>query len=213
MQPSDIDLTAVESLVKQGMTALRNSNRAEAYERLVEALKLHPGSEQAWLWMSGAVSTPGERRYCLERVLAINSEHAFAQKGLLQLQDIPAAPPPFVQQQPASNAHPPDAPATQATDSEPPVPPASDLDSAPVSDPASTPASEPVSEPGSAPAVAPPGEATSSPTNKKRSFPLWAIGVLVALISVIIIGIVAFVLLSSSAAPPPQSLLTLVPLA
>src|SRR6185295_11071784 len=61
---------------------LQANDKRRAYDLLGRAVQLEPHSEQAWLWLSGAVDSAAERRYCLERVLAINPHNAAALRGL-----------------------------------------------------------------------------------------------------------------------------------
>jgi hypothetical protein len=48
---------------------------------LAQAIQVDANSEQAWLWLTAIVTTDAERRFCLERVLAINPENAAVQQG------------------------------------------------------------------------------------------------------------------------------------
>ena len=54
-------------LMRQGIAALQANDKARAHDLLGQALQLAPHNEHAWLWLSGAVETDAERRYCLER--------------------------------------------------------------------------------------------------------------------------------------------------
>ena len=45
--------------------------------------------EMDWLWLATQVTSDGERRYCLQRALAINPESRFARRGLVQLRKHP----------------------------------------------------------------------------------------------------------------------------
>ncbi|HMP43410.1 MAG TPA: hypothetical protein PKA05_23760, partial [Roseiflexaceae bacterium] len=75
----------VAQLITQGAEALRAGDRARAHDLLSQALRLDPQSEQAWLWLSGAVATDEQRRYCLQRVVALNPDNAAAVRGLAAL--------------------------------------------------------------------------------------------------------------------------------
>lgn len=79
--------------IRQGMMALKRDDKDEAFTLFSQALQQDPQSEQAWLWMSGAVRTPAEQRYCLERVLEINPDHAIARRGMAKLPVGPAVNP------------------------------------------------------------------------------------------------------------------------
>jgi hypothetical protein len=98
-------------LTQQGITALQANDKARAHDLLGKALHIEPHNEQAWLWLSGAVQSDAERRYCLERVLVLNPHNAAAQRGIAIL---PAALPvsPFPEQTPPAAPEP--APALSA---------------------------------------------------------------------------------------------------
>ncbi len=83
MQP--LTLSQTELLTKQGAAALQSNDKARAYDLLGRAVQMAPQNEQAWLWLSGAVESAAERRYCLEQVLVINPHNAAAQRGLSML--------------------------------------------------------------------------------------------------------------------------------
>jgi hypothetical protein len=73
------------NLLEQGISAVKQRRRTEAYQLLSSAVQADPSNERAWLWLSGAVESDAERRYCLERALAINPASVAAQRGLAQL--------------------------------------------------------------------------------------------------------------------------------
>jgi hypothetical protein len=83
MQP--LTLSQTELLTQQAMVALQANDKARAYDLLGRAIQLAPHNEQAWLWLSGAVESAAERRYCLEQVLVINPHNAAAQRGMATL--------------------------------------------------------------------------------------------------------------------------------
>jgi hypothetical protein len=84
--------TFAGDLVAQGIAALRSGAREQAQVLLARATALEPQHEQAWLWLSGAVTTPAERQQCLERVLSINPASQAAQRGLTLLGAAPREP-------------------------------------------------------------------------------------------------------------------------
>lgn len=91
-------MDASADLLRQGMAALRAGDRATAETLLARATQMDPNNEQAWLWLSGAASTPAEQRRCLEQVLRINPQNDAAKRGLEKLGLAPVivtpAPPP-----------------------------------------------------------------------------------------------------------------------
>jgi hypothetical protein len=72
-------------LIDEGIAALISGRKAEARLLLGQALQADPHSEKGWLWLSGAVETDEERRFCLRQVLSINEWNPAAQKGLREL--------------------------------------------------------------------------------------------------------------------------------
>jgi hypothetical protein len=59
----------------------------------MQAVRLDPKNEQAWLWLSGFVDTAEKRRQCFERVLALNPDNEVARWGLAKLMTDTAAEP------------------------------------------------------------------------------------------------------------------------
>lgn len=76
----------VETLLRQGMAAVRAGRQHEARELLSRVLELDPENEMGWLWMSAVV--PGDDRVsCLQNVLSINPSNEPARLGLQSLLD------------------------------------------------------------------------------------------------------------------------------
>jgi len=76
---------STSDLLAQGIQAIKTGDTAAARDLLVHVLQSDARNLQAWLWLSGAVATPGERRYCLEQVLAVDPQHSAARRGLALL--------------------------------------------------------------------------------------------------------------------------------
>src|SRR5687767_9404696 len=72
----------VTSLVEQGIAACRSGDKVRAFDLLVQALHRDARNETAWLWLSAVVGNKAEQRFCLERVLDINPQHAAVRQGL-----------------------------------------------------------------------------------------------------------------------------------
>jgi pimeloyl-ACP methyl ester carboxylesterase len=72
-------------LIHQAADHLVSGDRVTARLLLEEALRLNPGDEQAWLWLSGAVETDSEQLDCLRQVLAIDPNNQAAQAGIRAL--------------------------------------------------------------------------------------------------------------------------------
>jgi hypothetical protein len=71
-----------KELLQQGIAALKAGRKDEARRLLERVVQENPRSEQGWLWLSGAVDTDEERRFCLAQILSINPRNALAQRGL-----------------------------------------------------------------------------------------------------------------------------------
>jgi hypothetical protein len=102
-------------LTQQGIAALQSNDKPRAYEMLGQAVQIEPHNEQAWLWLSGAVATDAERRYCLEQVLVINPRNSAAQRGMALLPAaLPVSP---IREEPPARPKPPSAPEVAGTSS------------------------------------------------------------------------------------------------
>src|SRR3954469_22298657 len=88
----------VDTLIQEGMRALKAGRREDARQILMKAVDLGERSEQAWLWLSACVDSPEEKQICLENVLSVNPANEKARKGLdalsKQLGNRSAPPPP-----------------------------------------------------------------------------------------------------------------------
>jgi hypothetical protein len=80
---------SAEDLLRQGIAASKAGQKAKARELLEQAIAADEYNATAWLWLSGAVDTHEDRRICLENVLTLEPENAFAKKGLAMLGPAP----------------------------------------------------------------------------------------------------------------------------
>jgi hypothetical protein len=124
-----------DELLRQGVSALKMGDRVLAVSLLARAVRGDPQSEQAWLYLAGAVTDPSQRRTCLERVLSLNPQSVAAQRGLLSLPMAPA---------PAPTPVPTISLATLPSPAPAPIP---SLVPAPMPEPTPAPASAPTPEP------------------------------------------------------------------
>ena len=83
----------LQSRLNAGIEAARSGNLAEARRLLQQVLSSDPNNEVAWMWMASAVTSPAERRVCLERALQINPGNARAKEALRRLEAAPEANP------------------------------------------------------------------------------------------------------------------------
>jgi tetratricopeptide (TPR) repeat protein len=113
----------VAELLQEGIAAAKAGQKEEAQRALAQVVELDERNEQAWLWLSGVVESPEDKRTCLENVLSINPNNTHAQTGLRWLEQQAPAPPavedvpapeerpaleeqPFLEEQPAPEEQP-----------------------------------------------------------------------------------------------------------
>ena len=75
----------MDELTKQGISALKKGEKTIAQALLQQAVQNNPRNLEAWLWLSGAVSTNQERIHCLQKVLEIDPNNQMAAKGIAKL--------------------------------------------------------------------------------------------------------------------------------
>ncbi len=80
--PPQTEQEQARLLTRSAIEAFKAGRRADARNLLSRAVLSDPHSEQAWLWLAGAVDDPLQQRDCLERVLAINPANQAARRGL-----------------------------------------------------------------------------------------------------------------------------------
>jgi tetratricopeptide (TPR) repeat protein len=77
----------ISDLLQHGIAAAKAQRVDEARRTLMRVVELDEHNEQAWLWLSGVVESPDDRRVCLENVLTINPDNTLAQSGLRWLNE------------------------------------------------------------------------------------------------------------------------------
>jgi hypothetical protein len=77
----------VHRLVADAIATIRSGDKARGQKLLMQALRINPHHEVAWLWMASLVETPERRRECLERALAINPNNETARRALQALSE------------------------------------------------------------------------------------------------------------------------------
>jgi hypothetical protein len=121
---------------------VRDQQLPKAQRLLVEYIKQHPNSEQAWYVLSTAVDDPRKQIECLQRVLRINPANTEAQARLMKVMAGPAVSPPAA----SPPVPPPPVVDRASTTSQPPL-----SEPAPYTPPTSTPAPKAEPTPISAP--------------------------------------------------------------
>lgn len=82
----------IQGWLAAGIAALKAGEHELARDWLTRVVEVDRENERAWLWLSGALEDPTERRLCLENVLVLNPANEAAQRGLRLLAEAPAAP-------------------------------------------------------------------------------------------------------------------------
>ncbi len=71
--------------LQDAINAIQAGDHVGGKALLAQLLQQDPNNEAAWIWMSGTVEEIDQRRYCLEKALAINPANATAQAGLIRM--------------------------------------------------------------------------------------------------------------------------------
>jgi thioredoxin-like negative regulator of GroEL len=72
------DSMTTDSLLEQAIVALDNDDPATAQKHLASLLQQDPRNERAWLLMAEAQAEPERKRFCIEKVLALNPNNMMA---------------------------------------------------------------------------------------------------------------------------------------
>ncbi|MDX2162224.1 MAG: hypothetical protein SF162_12935 [bacterium] len=72
----------INDLLRRGIEAARNDDRATARELLQQVVELDDKNEKAWFWLASVVDTLEERRVCLNNVLHINPNNEKAREAM-----------------------------------------------------------------------------------------------------------------------------------
>ena len=70
------------SMLDDAIQAIRMGDKEEGRRLLEELLETDEGNEDVWLWLTTVVDSDEDREVCLENVLALNPNHAIAQKSV-----------------------------------------------------------------------------------------------------------------------------------
>lgn len=76
----------VQDLLKQGIEAARDGNKAEAREYFEKVVELDETNERGWFWLASVVESDDEKRICLKNVVQINPNNERARQALDKLE-------------------------------------------------------------------------------------------------------------------------------
>lgn len=79
-------MTDAQDLVRKGIEAAREGNKAAARDFFERAVEIDDRDERAWFWLASVAETDDERRICLRNVLHINPNNERAQRALEKLE-------------------------------------------------------------------------------------------------------------------------------
>lgn len=83
---------SVDRLLRQGIEAAKEGDRARARDLLEKVVAADEYSEKGWFWLAAVVDSPEEKRVCLGNVIVINPENERAQRLLEQLEGAESVP-------------------------------------------------------------------------------------------------------------------------
>jgi peroxiredoxin len=169
LQSSGDKLQQIEVLLKAG-------DKPEALRLLVDYLRLNPTSPRAWWLMSQAVTDPGQKAYCLERLLQLDPGNIPAREQLQKLKPAAARPSGSPSSSPAAGKP-----------AESPPPPAWAVASKPAARQTSAPP-RPVSFTPPAPGKARPSRPAGKPAKKR----LWILDVMMGVFVVSALSLAGF---------------------
>jgi type VI secretion system protein VasI len=79
----------MSSDLQQAIAAIKAGDKSTGKRLLAQVLRADPRNESAWLWLAYAVDDTGQKRECLERVLAISPSNEWAREQLESIQRSP----------------------------------------------------------------------------------------------------------------------------
>lgn len=70
------------TLLQRAIELAKARQREDAEKLLRQILEVNPDNEVAWMWLSGVVRDPAEKKYALERALSLNPQNPLARQGI-----------------------------------------------------------------------------------------------------------------------------------
>ncbi len=75
----------MSNTLESGIAAAKNGNKGRARQYIQQAVQENPKDITAWLWLSVLVDDVEQKKYCYQRVLALDPKNEHAHKGMKQL--------------------------------------------------------------------------------------------------------------------------------
>jgi hypothetical protein len=75
----------MSNLLDNGIKAAKSGDKTRAKQYVAQALQENPQNIAAWLWMSTLVDEIKQKKFCYQKVLALNPQNEHALKGMSQL--------------------------------------------------------------------------------------------------------------------------------
>ena len=80
-----MDSPDTESLLAKAVAAVNGGDLVQGRALLEKILESDPRNDWAWVWLSGCVQDPLQRRICLQQALKANPQNTVAQDGIKAL--------------------------------------------------------------------------------------------------------------------------------
>jgi len=76
--------------LSQAIAAVRAGELASGKQTLTALVQSEPNNDQAWMWLAVCLEDPVQKKYCLNRALAINPDNDSADRLLMEMEAQPA---------------------------------------------------------------------------------------------------------------------------
>ncbi len=87
----EIAVSDHDAMLQEAIAAIEQGEQGKARRILTRLLRVAPEEVTYWLWMSAAVETEHERRYCLQRAYALAPDDPRVRQGMVLLGQQPVA--------------------------------------------------------------------------------------------------------------------------
>lgn len=82
-----MDSAAIQQLLREGITAIKNGDRAQGRTLLLKVVEANDRLEPAWLWLSSVVDDPHDQLVALENALTLNPHNTTALERAQKLRE------------------------------------------------------------------------------------------------------------------------------